>query len=134
MKHTIFFTSVVLALSTSSTFAADAVEGESVFKKKCSTCHQVGADAKNTVGPVLNNIVGNKVAGIEDYKYGASLVTLGESGAVWSEEELSAWLENPKKYLRAALDDKKAKTKMTFKVKKEDERSNLIAYLSTLTE
>ena len=134
MKHTIFFTSVVLALSTSSTFAGDAVEGESIFKKKCSTCHQVGADAKNTVGPVLNNIVGNKVAGIEDYKYGASLVTLGESGAVWSEEELSAWLENPKKYLRAALDDKKAKTKMTFKVKKEDERSNLIAYLSTLTE
>ncbi len=134
MKHLSFVTSLVIALSTSSSFAGDAEVGESLFKKKCSTCHQVGADAKNTVGPVLNNIVGNKIAGIEDYKYGASIVALGETGAVWSEEELSNWLANPKKYLRAALDDKKAKTKMSFKVKKEDERDNLIAYLSTLSE
>lgn len=134
MKHVGFITSLIIALSTSPSFAGDAAKGESLFKKKCSTCHQVGADAKNGVGPALNNIVGNKVAGVEDYKYGPSIVLLGESGAEWSEEELSKWLVNPKKYLRAALDDKKAKSKMSFKVKKEDDREDLIAYLSSLSE
>ena len=94
----------------------------------------VGPDAKASVGPALNNIVGNPVASIEGYKYSKSLKALGETGAVWSEEELDKWLVNQKKYIRAALDDKKAKSKMNLKVKKEDERADIIAYLASLTQ
>ena len=134
MKRSVIISSIIFTLSAPQAFAVDAASGEDVFKKKCSTCHMVGPDAKASVGPALNNIVGNPIASIEGYKYSKSLKELGETGAVWSEEELDKWLVNQKKYIRAALDDKKAKSKMNFKLKKEDERADIIAYLATLTE
>lgn len=94
----------------------------------------VGPDAKASVGPALNNIVGNPVASIDGYKYSMSLKELAANGAVWSEAELDKWLIDQKKYVWAALDNKKAKSKMNFKLKKEDERADIIAYLATLTE
>lgn len=112
--------------------AGDAAKGEALFKK-CMACHMIGDGAKNKVGPILTGVVGGKVASVEGYKYGKSIVALGETGATWTEEELSEWLLNPKKYLRAKLDDKKAKSKMSFKLKKEDERKDVIAYLATFS-
>lgn len=108
----------------------DAAKGEKLFKK-CATCHKVGPDAKNGVGPQLNGIVGRAAASLEDYKYGKSLKAAAEQGLVWDEAELFAYLKNPKKYLREKLDDKKAKSKMALKVKKEDQRADIIAYLKT---
>lgn len=120
------------AFVTTPVLAGDAAKGEAVFKK-CMACHMVGEGAKNKVGPILTNIVGSKIASVEGYKYGKSIIALGETGAVWSEDELSEWLLDPKKYLRAKLDDKKAKSKMSFKLKKEDDRNDLIAYLATFS-
>ena len=37
--------------------AGHADAGATVFKK-CMQCHQIGPDAKNAIGPVLNGIVG----------------------------------------------------------------------------
>lgn len=120
------------SFSASSALAGDAAKGESVFKK-CASCHMVGEGAKNKVGPILTNVVGSQMASVEGYKYGKSLAALGETGAVWTEEEIFEYLADPKKYLRAKLDDKKAKSKMSFKLRKEDERKDVIAYLATLT-
>lgn len=134
MKQTILTAAVVSAtiLSASPSLAGDAAKGEALFKK-CTACHQIGPDAQNKVGPALNGIVGSQIASVEGYKYGKSIVALGETGATWTEEELSEWLLNPKKYLRAKLDDKKAKSKMSFKLKKEDQRKDIIAYLATFS-
>ena len=110
----------------------DATKGESVFKK-CQSCHMVGEGAKNKVGPVLNDLIGRQAGTFEDYKYGASIVAAGEAGLVWTEEEIFAYLEDPRKYLRAKLDDKKAKSKMSFKLKKEEDRKHVIAYLKTFS-
>lgn len=120
------------AFVTMPVLAGDAVKGEALFKK-CAACHKIGADAKNAVGPALTGVVGRAVAGVEDYKYGKSIVELGETGAVWTEEEIFEYLANPKKYLRAKLDNKKAKSKMSFKLKKEDQRNDVIAYLATFS-
>lgn len=134
MKQQILAAAFIAAASFSapSAFAGDAAKGESVFKK-CASCHMVGEGAKNKVGPILTNVVGSQMASVEDYKYGNSLAELGATGAVWTEEEIFAYLEDPKDYLREKLDDKKAKSKMSFKLKKEDERKDVIAYLATLT-
>ncbi len=113
-------------------FAGDAANGEKVFKK-CMSCHKIGPDAKNGVGPELNNIIGRTAGTVEGYKYGKHLVEAGEAGLVWNEEELSAYLEDPRKYLRAKLENSKAKSKMSFKLKKEDERNDVIAYLKTFS-
>ena len=109
----------------------DAVKGEKVFKK-CSSCHMVGEGAKNKVGPYLTGIVGRAAGSIEKFKYGKSLAAAGEAGLVWTEEELMEYLLDPRKYLRAKLDDKKAKSKMAFKLKKEQDRLDVIAYLQTI--
>ncbi len=110
----------------------DAAKGEKIFKK-CSSCHMIGDDAKNRVGPVLNGIVGRPAGTVPDYKYGKSIVAAGEAGLVWSEDELFEYLINPRNYLRARLEDKKAKSKMSFRLKKEDERADVIAYLKTFS-
>jgi cytochrome c2 len=48
---------VLLIVGISPALAQDAENGEEVFKK-CRTCHQVGDTAKNSVGPILNGIIG----------------------------------------------------------------------------
>jgi len=133
LKTIIFSIVTISFLNCVPSLAADVEKGQNLFKKKCGTCHQVGPEAKNKVGPTLNNLIDSPVAAVEGYKYGASIVALREAGGVWSNEELSAWLANPKKYLRAKLDNKKAKSKMSFKLKKETERENIIAYLATFS-
>lgn len=110
----------------------DAVAGKKIFKK-CSVCHKIGEGAKNAVGPVLTGVVGRTAGTFPDYKYGKSTKAAGEAGLVWDEEKIFDYLQDPKKYLRALLEDKKAKSKMTFKLKKEEDRLNVIAYLKTFS-
>ena len=110
----------------------DATKGEKVFKK-CSSCHMIGEGAKNKVGPILTGVIGSAAASVEDYKYGKSIIAAGEAGLVWSEEEVFEYLADPRKYLRAKLEDKKAKSKMSFKLKKEQDRKDVIAYLKTFS-
>lgn len=100
-----------------------AAEGENVFKK-CKACHQVGDGAKNRTGPMLNGVVGAQIAHVGDFKYSKDMAGLGEEGRIWTEEELSAFLEAPKKYLK--------KTKMSFAgLKKDEDRKAVIEYLKT---
>lgn len=124
--------SSAFSLLSISAHAADAAKGEELFKK-CAACHTIGEGAENGVGPQLTGVVGRAAGSVEGYKYGKSIVAAGEAGLVWTEEELDGWLTNPKKYLRAKLEDKKAKSKMSFKLKKEDERADVIAYLATFS-
>ena len=113
--------------------AQDAASGEKLFRK-CASCHQIGEGAQNRVGPILTGVIGRPAASVEGYKYSSSLQDAGAAGLVWDEEEVFAWLGDPKSYLRKRLDDKKAKTKMTFRLKKQDERRDVIAYLSTFSQ
>ncbi len=104
--------------------AGDAAKGELVFKK-CKACHSVEA-GKQKIGPSLAGIVGQeagKVAGFTKYK--------GLKGADWKWDEaaLDGWLENPKKWLKAKNGNKSG---MTFKLKKEEDRANVITYLKTV--
>ncbi len=110
----------------------DVAAGEKVFKK-CTACHKVGEGAKNKVGPVLNGVFGRTAGTLEGYKYGKGIVAAGENGLVWDEEQIFAYIENPKQYLRDYLSDKKAKSKMSFRLKKEEDRRNVIAYLKTFS-
>lgn len=111
-------------------FSQDAEAGKKVFKK-CKACHQIGADAKNGAGPMLNGVIGRTAGTVPDFKYGRSLVTAGENGLVWTEALLADYVADPKKFLRTYLDDPKAKAKMSTKLKKEKDRVNVAAYLAT---
>ncbi len=111
-------------------FSQSAADGEKIFKK-CKACHKIGPEAKNSVGPILTGVIGRPAGSVEGYKYSKSLIAAGQSGLVWSEDTIAEYLIDPTKYLRALLDDPKAKAKMSFKLNSEDDRLDVIAYLAT---
>lgn len=99
----------------------DAAAGEKVFRK-CKACHMVGEDAKNRVGPQLNGIVGAEIAAVEDFKYSDAFTAKKEEGLTWTEENLAAYLEDPKGMIPG--------TRMVFAgLRKGEDRQDVIAYL-----
>lgn len=122
---------LAMILAGGSAFAGgDAAKGEKAFKK-CKSCHSLEA-GKNKAGPSLAGIVGRKAAAADGYKYSASLKKAAAKGLAWDEESLENFLKNPKKFLREYLGDGKAKSKMVYKLKKDNDRNDLIAYLEKL--
>ena len=113
--------------------APAAEAGKAVFKK-CAACHQVGPEAKNRAGPVLNGVIGRQAGTYEGFKYRDSIVAAGEKGLVWTEEELSQYLDDPTGYLKTYLEDGKARSAMSFKLKNEQERLDVIAYIAAASE
>lgn len=104
----------------------DVEAGERVFRK-CRACHQVGEGAAARVGPPLNNIVGNPLAGFEEYSYSGRFVEMNEAGTVWTVELLDTFLLKPR--------DLVGGTRMTFAgLRKDEDRANVIAYLASLTQ
>jgi cytochrome c len=98
--------------------AQDAAAGEKVFAK-CKICHQVGENAKNAVGPVLNGVVGRPAGTYPDYHYSDANKN---SGITWDEANLKEYLKDPKAKVPG--------TKMVFPGLKSDEDiANVIAYL-----
>ena len=89
---------------------ADLAHGEKVFKK-CSACHSIEAGGGNKIGPALYNVVGRKVAALEDYKYSKALVEYKKN---WSFEE---------------------GTKMAYAgLRKEKDRASVILYLNNYAD
>ncbi|MFN3548796.1 MAG: c-type cytochrome [Mesorhizobium sp.] len=126
MKVSVLAATAMLALSATAFADGDAEKGEKIFKK-CTACHAVGADAKNKVGPELNGIVGRKVASVEGFKYSPAMTEFGAGDKVWDAETIDAYLADPKSFI--------PKNKMAFAgLKKEDEREDVIAYLSQFNE
>ncbi|GHA42482.1 hypothetical protein GCM10008927_03710 [Amylibacter ulvae] len=100
--------------------------GEKVFRK-CKACHKVGEKAKNGVGPQLNGIVDRAAATVDGFSYSGAMKKAGEEGVVWNAENLTAYLQSPKGFVKG--------TKMSFAgLRKEKDVTAIIAYLSTFAE
>jgi cytochrome c2 len=112
--------------------AQDVAAGEKIYKK-CKACHTVGEKAKNGVGPNLNDVVGRTVGSAEGYKYSKTFKAANAAGLVWDEASIAEYIANPKDYMKAALDDPKAKPKMAFKLKKEQQRKDVAAYVASFS-
>ena len=101
----------------------DIAHGEKVFKK-CSACHSIEAGGGNNIGPALYNVVGRKIAAVEDYKYSKALVEYKKN---WSFEELNGFLIKPQKWIKG--------TKMAYAgLRKEKDRASVILYLNKYSD
>lgn len=127
-------TAAILGLLAAPAFAeGDPAKGEKAFSR-CKSCHTVTSDTGEAIikggktGPNLWGVVGRTAGTYEGFKYGKDLVTAGEGGLVWDEASFSAFTTDPRGFLREHLDDSKAKTKMTFKLKKGAE--DIFAFLA----
>ena len=139
MKKILNIFSVLLLFAFSPVAAGDIAKGEKKFKK-CKSCHMIVDDSGRTIvkggrnGPNLYDISGRVAASIDGLKYGKSLATLGKSGFVWSKSEFIAYVADPKKYLVDKLDDKKARSKMSYKLKNDADTLNIWAYLESVSK
>ena len=110
--------------STATEAGGSIAEGEKVFQR-CSSCHSIAEADPNKKGPPLRGIMGRPVASVAGYFYSAPMVTLGSTGAVWNEVTLDQFLKYPSEFVKG--------TSMTAPpVRRESERVDLIAFLSTL--
>lgn len=130
----LFIVLSILPLWIGTAHAQDPEKGESDFKR-CRACHSIVADDGTAVvkggktGPNLFGVIGRPVGSLEGFKYGESIAAVGESGVVWDEEKLAAYVTDPQAWLEETLADPSAKTKMTFKLPKGGE--DMAAYLAT---
>ena len=125
---------IALSFAAPAFAEGDAAAGEKTFNK-CKSCHMIVSDAGDEIvkggrtGPNLYGIIG-KTAGTADFKYGKDLVAAGDAGLVWDEATLVEYVADPRAFLRTYLDDSKAKSKMSFKLKKGGE--DVAAYLASV--
>lgn len=101
---------------------ASAENGAKEAKKRCAACHTFDAGGANKTGPNLHGIVGSKVGGhAAGYPYSSALSSVEGN---WDYEKLNKWLKNPSKFAKG--------TKMILKLKKDNQRADVIKYLGTL--
>ncbi len=115
--------SVGMAGGAAAQETGDAAAGEKIFRK-CMACHTIEDGAANRVGPNLHNVVGRVAGSVAGFAYSDAVVTAGTNGLIWTPEELSTFLEDPKTHLPGI--------KMTFAgLKKAQDRADVVAYLLT---
>jgi cytochrome c len=116
--HRLPLAALALIAMTAPGWAQDAELGEKSFRK-CAPCHDVGPDAKNKVGPVLNGLDGRKAGTVAGYSYSPANKN---SGLTWDEATFKEYITDPKAKIPG--------TKMIFAgIKNEKERGDLWAYL-----
>jgi cytochrome c len=98
--------------------AQDAAAGEKDFVV-CRACHQIGPNAKNSLGPELNGVVGRKAGTVSGFNYSAANKN---SGITWDEATLEKYLANPQAVVHG--------TKMLFPGLKDPQKTkDVIAFL-----
>lgn len=128
-------TAAIFGLLAAPAFAeGDPAKGEKGFNK-CKSCHMVVSDDGDVIvkggktGPNLWGVAGRTAGAVEDFKYSKDLAAAGEAGLVWDEEKFVAFTADPKKFLQAETGDSKAKSKMSFRLKKGGE--DIYAFLAS---
>ncbi|MEM0948294.1 MAG: c-type cytochrome [Pseudomonadota bacterium] len=141
MRATIL-AAIIAALNTPA-FAAghasgDAAAGEKVFNQ-CQTCHVVQDIDGNTLagrnaktGPNLYGLPGRIVGSVDGFRYGDSIVEVGEAGTAWDEASFVAYVQNPKAWLEEELGGR-ARSKMAFRLRSEEDAADVWAYIASLS-
>ena len=126
-------------LSAGSAFAGGHVEkGKQIVHTKCKICHSIknGDEVilKGTaVGPNLWGVIGATAGSVDGHDYSKTLKEAGEKGLVWDEAKVVSYLADTKGFLGEYLgrtDD--IWSRMSFRIKGEDDRKAIAAYLATL--
>jgi cytochrome c len=121
----VFGAALALVVSGKTVMAGDAAAGEEIFKKKCTTCHTI-EEGKHRTGPSLFGVVGRK-AGSTDFK---RYKGLKDADFVWDETLMVEYIGDPKAFVQSHTGNKT--TSMTFKLKDEKDREDVVEYLKTV--
>ncbi len=125
---------LMIALGAPVFAGGDAVAGQKVFNK-CKSCHTISNGDEvivkgGKVGPNLYGVIGRQAGTYEGFSYYDSIIAAGQAGLVWDEEKIAKWVQNPKAFLKDYLNDPKAHSAMTFRVRKGGE--DVAAFLASV--
>ena len=96
----------------------EAAKGAALYQQHCTACHAIDS---NKIGPAHRGVMGRRVGSLAGYKYSAELAA---SRLRWTPQTLNKWLADP--------EDLVSGQRMGFLIESEQERADLIAYLTTL--
>jgi cytochrome c len=126
-----------LMIFGSASLANDAVtRGEKIFKK-CTSCHAVITPTGDVLrrggraGPNLYGVMGRPAADTQ-FHYSRALKAAGAAGLIWSPETLTSFVTDPSDYLKAHSGNKKARSKMSYRLKKG--AADVATYLETMND
>jgi len=133
-------TSVVLADGHAST-RGDVNAGEVQFNRQCGACHvvmnpsgEILSGRSTRPGPNLYGVAGQQLATVPGIRYGDSIAAAGVMGLIWTEEAFVSYVQDPTGWLRTVLNDGRARSKMAYRVRQEQQAFDLFAYLSSVAE
>ncbi|MGB3689894.1 MAG: cytochrome C [Jannaschia helgolandensis] len=122
------------------TATGDAAEGEKAFRQ-CQSCHvvqnadgEVLAGRAAKTGPNLFDVVGREAGSVEDFRYSDLMVAAGEAGMIYDESSFMAYVMDPTNYLREVTGETSGRSKMSYKVRKEEDALNLYAFLAQFSD
>jgi len=112
-----------LPVISHATEPGDPKKGEALFRS-CKSCHQIGENARNGVGPHLDGLFGRQAGILDGFRYSSAIKTKGDEGLVWNEFTLDAYLEKPNSYIPG--------TRMSYRgMPGAQDRLDIIAYLKS---
>ena len=137
----------ILAVVAAPAFAGghasgDAAAGEEAFGQ-CVSCHVVVSPDGETLagrnartGPNLYGVAGRAAGSVEGFRYGDGIVAAGTGDGdfealMWDEATFVAYVQDPTGFLREYTDNRRARGKMSYRVRDEADAVNLWAYLAT---
>lgn len=91
--------------------------------KRCQSCHTLEQDGRHKVGPNMWALYGSTAGTKEGFAYSKAM---SESGIVWNDETLSAYIENPRQYMPG--------NRMSYAgLRKAEDREAVLAYIKAET-
>lgn len=115
-----------LSLMSGPVGAADAENGEILFKSICAQCHSVEPGSHRT-GPSLHKIWGHQAGAAEGFGYSDAFQKAGASGLVWTEENLDKFIRRPRSVVKG--------NKMAYLGLRDDaDRADVLEYLKQMSQ
>ena len=132
---------IVLTLVGSPALAASPERVGVFYDNKCHNCHVIrdtggtllaGIDMAHVAkkGPNLYGVVGRPAGTAEDFKYSDLMIAARDAGLVWTEEELSKFLDDCTQYLRDYTGLKSGNSLMGGFVHDEQTRADLVEFIA----
>ena len=100
---------------------ARPLDGPTLFKQQCATCHTNNATDPVRQGPSLFGIVGRRAGSIDGFHYSPGFA---KADFVWDDAKLDAWITNPQAVIPGSV--------MAYRQAKPEVRAAIIVHLKEL--
>jgi len=103
--------------------------------RACIACHTFEKGAPSKIGPNLFGVAGKPAASVADFnKYGDDFLAAAATGLTWTDENLDAYIADPVPFLRKITGHASVRTYMITRIRRADDRADIIEYLKSLKD